>query len=71
MDLAKMSAEELEAETIRIGNLRSEAEQKYKGQQHAIQQERSRRAALVKLEDALSGLDPDERAAVLANLTKE
>jgi len=66
--LTKLSTEDLYAENERLMGARGEAEQGFKTQQRAVNDELDRRAATAKLEVALEGLSPEARAQVLADL---
>lgn len=69
-NLASMTTDELLGENERLMGEMAKATAPIRAQQIAVQQEINRRMAEAKMEDALAGLTPENRAAVLASLTE-
>jgi DNA-directed RNA polymerase specialized sigma24 family protein len=64
--LSKMAVDELLAENEKVMAERAAAEAPLKARSQAINVELNKRAASARLEAALEGLGPDERAELLA-----
>jgi hypothetical protein len=67
-NLADMSVEELIDEQRFVSVARGEAEAPFKAQGQAVRRELNLRASTEKLEAALSGLTPEQRAKVLGDM---